>query len=468
MFIIYFILIFLIYSKNIILSFKRVSFEKFIGKKTLDDYINYDIYTDLLMGTPPQKVTNFIEPSDSVFQFKKKPLQYNENKFNKSITKIETEQFSLFNSNKSSTYLGFYSDNFIFNSYDNKIIKVPNLKFTIYLNNRDENEKYGIIGLYTKIKGSSIFDDIYNFVDELKNKEIIDDYVFTFIYENNNNYFNIELGKILIGEYSYIFNQNINLNEEVKIYSASSGHWSFLIDEIKFEFNNETYTENHIEIDFDFFSKFIKGSKEYNEKIKNIFLNKLLNDNLCDKKIISENKNRNQYEIYSCNNTNFVIEKLKNFPNIYFTIKSENLVFSLTYNDLFKLFEDRLYFMIIFPFDKYIDHSKNWMLNEIFLTKFTANFNLEAKTISFYKDQINKANNFIDNNESNNSNFKSIIRILVEILMGIVIIICIYLIYRKYRKSRKLLANELEDNNYDYIPNERKKENKLMNEKEMN
>ena len=462
--------LFLIHSKNIILPFNRVSFEKFIGQKLIDDYINYDIYTDILMGTPPQKVTHFIEPNDSIFQFKRRTLQYNDKKFNSSIAQIETNLFSSFDSEKSSTYVGYYSDSFIFNTYNNKSeVEVPNLNFTIYLNNRIDSDKYGIIGLYTMIKPSSMFGELYSFVYQLKHRGIIGDYVYSILYENNNDYFdgNIKLGTIFIGEYSYSHNEKISKEEEIKIYSASTGHWSFTADEIKFFYNNEEYVENHVECNFDFASKFIKGTKKYNEKIKELFLDELLQKNLCDKKEISENRGINKYEIYSCNNTNYVQGKIKEFPTLNFTIKSDNIFFALTYSDLFKLFNDRLYFIIIFPLDKYVERS-SWLIGEIFFRKFIFDFNLESKTISFYKNQIKLANNVFENENENNKQFSNnFIRNLIEIFMGIVIIICIYLIYRKYRKSRKLLANELEDSNYSYVPNEINKENQLIKENEL-
>ena len=85
-FFIYFIYsFFFIYNKNIILPFKRVLLEAFSGNKTINDYINYDLYTDLYMGTPPQKVTHFIEPDENIFQFKRQGFQYNKNKFNSSF-----------------------------------------------------------------------------------------------------------------------------------------------------------------------------------------------------------------------------------------------------------------------------------------------------------------------------------------------------------------------------------------------
>ena len=469
--------LFLINCKNIILPIKRVSFEKFTGKKTIDDYISYSMYTELYVGTPPQKVTHFIEPNDSIFQFRKVPLQYNSNKFNNSVYIIEKEEFSLFYTENSSSYTGYYSDIFIFNDNYNKTIEVPGLKFTIYYNNREDKENYGIIGLFTMIDPSPLFEDLYSFINQLKAKEIIDDYVFYFIYNNSDKDYlgdSKDLGIIHVGEYPHISDEKIyNKNDLIKIYSASSSHWSLMIDEIKFIYNDtEQHYENHMECNFDFSSKFIKGTHKYEEFIEKVYFEQLINDNLCEKELISENKNLNNYNIYSCNNTNIIKEKLKNFPILNFTIKNDNLFFGITYNDLFKSFGDRLYFMIIFPNNKYREESIQWSIGEIFLKKFIPTFNIDAKSISFYKNQINKANNYInkinDNENNENKNGNNIIRILIEVFMGIIIIICIYLIIKKYIKERKKRANELEDNDYEYIPNDAKKESKIINEKEIN
>ena len=69
--------LFYINGKNIILSFNRVTIEESIGKKSINDYISYDIYTNLYMGT----------------QFKKQELLYNIKKFDNSITQIEKQIF---------------------------------------------------------------------------------------------------------------------------------------------------------------------------------------------------------------------------------------------------------------------------------------------------------------------------------------------------------------------------------------
>ena len=471
------VLIFYIYGKNVILNFQRLTFGKLTGRSTINDYISYDLYTYLYMGNPQQKVFHFIEPHESVFQFKKQEISYNIKKFNNSIIDSQKDIITYFYPENSISYnkKDYFSENYLFNIYNSTdTIEAKDLKFTIYLNNRNDKEINGRIGLFTmKYENSnSYFSDKTSFIQQLKEKEIIDKNVFSFIYENNENIFNNKKEeKIIIGEYSYKFNSKINTNEEEKIYSYSPTSWSFLINEIEFNYNNQSFIEEQIELKFNFFSKFIKGSVAYNKNIRECFFHELIKLNLCKNEIISENRYSNQYEIYYCNNSKFVKQHIKYFPKLNFIHKGSGLVFTFTYKDLFKQFEDKIYFMIIFNYNKYITRSLYWEMGEIFLSKFIIDFDLDSKTISFYKNQVNNESNFIseqnNNIQSNDNNKKTnyFIQIIIEIIKGIIIIFCFYLIYRKYRKSRKIKANELEDSNYEYVPKENKNENKLIEEK---
>ena len=302
----------LINSKNIILNINRVSFQDFIGEKKIDDFINYDIYTEVKVGTPPQKVTHFIIPNDRIFQFKKIEINYNNNKFNTSITKFFEKKFFLFNSDKSSTYTGSFSDNFIFNDNGNEIY---NLNFTIYYNNRNDVNKYGIIGLQTMnddIEKNS-FKELYSFIYQLKQLNIITEYSFCFVYNEDSDIFKsgINLGKIIIGEYPHEFKDNklYKKEEEIKLYSSSNDVWAITSDEIVFD----DYMEYNMRLNFDFNSKFIRGSSNFNKKIKAIFFDELIEENLCRSEIISENKGIFTYEIYSCDNNEIIREKIKKF-----------------------------------------------------------------------------------------------------------------------------------------------------------
>ena len=162
-----FLIIFLkesfINSKSIKLKIIKVTFEYLLDENKIDDFINYDIYTEIKVGTPLQKVTHFIIPNDRIFQFKNLEINYNINKFNNSISKFLNIQLFSFDSDKSSSYHGSFSDNFIFDINDKEEkIEVKNLNFTIYYNNRNNIKKYGIIGLQTKFENDEINNN-YNF-----------------------------------------------------------------------------------------------------------------------------------------------------------------------------------------------------------------------------------------------------------------------------------------------------------------
>ena len=115
--------------------------------------------------------------------------------------------------------------------------------------------------------------------------------------------------------------------------------------------------------------------------------------------------------------------------------------------------------MIIF---KNVENSSSghvWTFGDIFLKKYLTFFNSDSKTILLFKSQINN-NTEINNNYNNNNNQKgtknSVTRTLLEIFMAFVILIILFLLYKKYRSTRKLHANELEDNNYEYKAKENK------------
>ena len=174
--------------------------------------------------------------------------------------------------------------------------------------------------------------------------------------------------------------------------------------------------------------------------------------------LIEENIFVNEYLIYSCTNNDKFKESLKTFPSLNFEIKTNNLTFIFTYKDLFQLYNNRFYFMIIFRDEKYAKYDLSWTLGEIFLRKYLTTFNFDAQTISFFRHQVDEENkkSKIIFNKKNSINKNNYIRTFIEIIMGLFIIFILFLLDRKYRNSRKLHANELEDSNYAYDAKENK------------
>ena len=161
-----------------------------------------------------------------------------------------------------------------------------------------------------------------------------------------------------------------------------------------------------------------------------------------------------------CNNSEILKEKVKNFPTLYLGIKQYNLTFLFNYKELFKLYNKRLYFLILFKNDS----STNWDFGELFLRKYTTSFNYDSKTVSFYKQQVKEINNKTDIPEPYPENDKGEpdgkndynLRLIFEIIMGSLLLLAIVVIiifWIKIKKSKKKRAAELkEDEDYEYIP----------------
>ena len=469
-----FIDIFFLYKcKNIILSFNKISIEDYNGRKTIDDYINYNIYTNILMGTPIQNVSHFILQGEYYFNFKKRSLSYNYIKSSIFLNKENLSNF-WFDNEKSSTSIisdgeEVFSDIYYFDTLNNSIIKVENLRHNTDLRDSKELYKCGIIGLYHKnykiYRNNSI-----NLMEELKSKGVINEYSFTILYNEKSNLFNEHkgnLGKIIIGESPYIYNSQFKIEDEVV---NPEKDWSILINQLISSKMN--YTEENIEMKINFNTAFIMGSFLYGKEIYNEFFSELIKKNLCKLELLQENIYPIKYYVFSCENNEEMRENIKLFPTLKFEIKMNDLYFIFSYVDLFKLFNDKLYFMIIFKIEKQTSNIPRWVVGEIFLRKYLTTFNYDSKMIIFYRSQVNEANiksgnlDEISDSQKDRSLFINI-RTVFEIIMGIFIFIIFYLFIKRFRNKKRIYANELEDSNYKYILKENKEYNTLNKEFEM-
>ena len=148
--------------------------------------------------------------------------------------------------------------------------------------------------------------------------------------------------------------------------------------------------------------------------------------------------------------------------------------------DLFEQILDKYYFLIIFKNNIKANSKDSWYLGEPFYRKYTFSIDLDSRTIGFYLEQegnyrqINniKSNNKIDkknldnmnkNNNNKNSMNNNILKYLIEIIIIIVIAFIAYYIGVTIREKRKKRANELKDENYEYIPEYNKDINEINN-----
>ena len=117
-----------------------------------------------------------------------------------------------------------------------------------------------------------------------------------------------------------------------------------------------------------------------------------------------------------------------------------------------------------------------WHLGEPFYNKYTFSINVDAKTIGFYlnkeinnKEGNNSKNNSkinstddddVNTNNTNNKSMNKTLKYTLEIIVLIIIALLAYYIGVTVSQKRKKRANELKDENYEYMP----EENKIIND----
>ena len=135
--------------------------------------------------------------------------------------------------------------------------------------------------------------------------------------------------------------------------------------------------------------------------------------------------------------------------NLYFYNKELNYDFEFSYKDLFfyNELDKKYYFLIIFEKS---NGSGRWLMGEFFFKKYQLIFNQEKKKIGIYLGKI-KVN---DNEEktwfSKNKWYLILIVFLICLLIAVSIMIYLYI---QVKPKRKIKANELIDDDYEYTIN---------------
>ena len=532
-----FFILFVIYisetlNKNLVFPFKKLTVEFFNETKSISDFIDFNIYANISIGTPSQIVAQFILNSNRPFSLARMSLQgHGSASFINIEKQIENTLDIFYNYEKSSTYkvidnyYKVYADIFTFKDLNNNEIS-KNLEFS--MTQYYEKKTCGLIDLLSRNSHDEPEDPTPYLFEVLRGNDLIDNYYITFIYDDydyegdkfnylNDDYNNI-LAKVVIGASAHEINPDKYKEEdEIKI----NGYFDLFVNEIKFKNKKSNYIEKDVKVTLKYDSEFIKGSYTFRNEIDNIFFNELIYEKLCTKEIIEENIYISKDIVYSCENTETLKEKLKYFPNLYFEMKEYNLTFLFNYKELFKLHDDRIYFLIYFKEGSLLNY---WDIGELFLRKYITSFNYDSKTISFYKNQIDEINIKTDipypdedpeekeeereeereeegegeeereeggeeerkeekeedekeeekederEDESSDEPAKSdpvdnsnTTRLVIEIVMGVVILIAVAIIIFfivRWRKTRKQRANELSD---DFLYEEASKEKEINN-----
>ena len=430
------------------LSFSLITlpFTEKIDKSTLKENNIIDILdnsiltTKIKLGTPNQEIPIIIKSTEYAFHISNESCKGKaEKKFINTLSSTYKEDYYCY-------------DDYFFD-YDNYSFEIKGEKSSIenfYLK-KEENEynklyfllsynltvnQSGILGM--KVFESRIKYQPFNFIKQLKQNNIIKNYIYSFNYNNDNE------GNLIIGEYPHQYNNNeynIDNFKEIKMYYTTK-HDNFDIC-----FNQIYYGENKIDdylnMEFTFDFGLIKGTDKFKENIEKLFFNKLIEEKKCERKISEEKR-----LFFVCDNKNII----KKFESIKFNLREQFINLTLVSNDLFYKNENdgKFYFLIYFniplteeqKWKQRMDSINNrWILGRIFLKKFLLIFDQDKRIIGFYNNKLNQ-------NYFSKGTLLPWILVFICICIIFVLVFYIFSIYKKIRRKR---VNEL-DLIYDYIP----------------
>ena len=444
-----------------------IPFKEYLKKEpdnfTEDDVINYweqiIIYSNSSIGTPPQKIIMILNSENYGVNLFQNMCDFPDSSYIK-------EQSSSFNIERS---INGYSKNNVslinetLYFYDDLKLKkqkfVLNMKF-LYSDFVGETQKE----LYHKNTCINFGLDLgwmyyqeyrVNLINQLINKKnIIETYDFSFKYNSENE------GQIVIGAEPHIYEPENYYFQQYRIVGAvdkngkNSRNWFLNFNKLYYSYKiksngriiNETIgLIKSLRIKFDM--GLINGPNEYKEMIKRHFFNELISEGKCFEKIVVEKKT-----IFFCDKSAKNIIK-DDFPTLYFEMNDFNKIFELTYKDLFREKNGKIYFLVYFK--EYSD-GEYFTVGKIFLKKYFFIFNQEIKKIGFYNENLPGGKKKAVKNYSFFNNIYIIVAIIVLII--IFSILGFFLGKLVYNSVRKKRMNELEDN-FEYNTQEKLKNN---------
>lgn len=443
-----------------------IPFQTFIKEEpnifTFEDVIkNWEpniIYSDTLIGTPPQKI-NIILNSQSyginLFQNmcelpKSFYIKNESSTFN--IEKI-INSYSVFkNATIINETLYFYDSLYMKEQKPFKYMKI------IYSDNEEKDQKgqhyeNTCINIGLQLGWSSYHDVPTNLIKQLKNNyKILETYDFSLKYISDNE------GIIVIGDEPHIYASNNYYELQYRMVGAigfnnnNDKDWFLTFDKLYYTYKiksngrilNETIgLVKAIRIQFDM--GIVVGPTEYKDMIKRHFFNDLIKVGKCFEKNTKDGK-----IIFFCDKS--AEDNIKNdFPTIYFEMKQFNKIFELTYKDLFREKNGKIFFLVYF---REYSFGNYFTIGKIFLKKYFFTFNQDTKMIGFYNENLPGGKNNKKNKKENL--FISNIYITIIIILVLIIIfgtLGFYIGKIVYNKVRKKRINEVDDN-YDYNSHE--------------
>ena len=441
--------IFLININLISYSFAYINIPFKTKKSTIDDtdknitrlfrsLLYNNIYVNLEIGEPKQKIEAFLASNDVDFYLSEKNKKDEKTSLpNPDYHDVGSELENFFDKKKSDTieitdkieflnygYKGNISNDFFYFKDGNKTIKE---KIEFILTPSTIGNRPAIIGL----QYPRAYSGDNNFFNILKQKEIINSYFWMINYTSDNE------GNFIVGELPHKFSPDTYREDELIIghpytYKAMQEYWGLRMDDILFQDVN--FRPNH-ECYFYYELNYILGIHKLEKEIDK-YLNDSINDGICFKTNVKYPYGPHKF--FYCDKEKYK-DKMKEFPPLRFIHKEMNYTYELTYKDLFIEKHDKLILLIFFE-----ESGWTWKMGKPFLKKYAFLMNHDMKTVSYYKS-------FGQGKEENldNSDIKNLILTIGLIVLGVIILALLGVFIGKYLFKKKKRINTLDDG-YEY------------------
>ena len=401
-----------------------------------------DLITKINIGTPNRNL-NFYLDFNSYFSYI----------LNSNLKEIKSEEKYYYT--KSSTYSEYNNSkpiNFQFSSFNSgfnssDIVKLNDkmneilLKFILVTKiNQETNLNYaGSIGLGPADSSRMNFNE-GNLIYQLKKKNLTENYMFTLIFNKNNNNGRIIFGKNIYEKYSDDFFHSSNIAYTHKYIWA----WAYCI----------IYFSDYLSPLRSLIIKPDIGVCITHYALRDEIVNRKI-DSLMHKKKCFEDTFNNYYFFYCDEDVNL------DFINLNFT-NPHGIKFVLDHNDLTKVYNGKRYILILFKkiFAAYEIH-----IGLPLIKKYHLMFNQDKKNIGFYNFTIDYKDDYSEDDEkekddkSEKKNDDKInpfdenkynYRLYLVFLLIFVILIILYCFFTFYRKNKRRRRIQLYKKDFEY------------------
>jgi hypothetical protein len=412
--------------------------KKILNEEETDNYIlnliHNDIYIELEVGTPSQKIKSFIKFEEHPFFIQGKDIHALGFNKEKSLTYKSKEYTNIFLDGEEEIKYGYESNDTILinNKMEQSKTALKEMSFIFVTETKTESPSN--IGLMIPNQYSSIPE--ISFINQLKKNGIINDYSFVINYNSKDE------GDFIIGGTPDSYDNK---------YKSEFYKVQYAINKPKYKmyglnFDSINYGNNNINIGGRMQSKFlidfglIVGSNNYYDIIyENFFKEKILKG-FCNKTYINAKiewrEGEKKYIYFYCRKNRINISEMQ---NIKFIQKEMNFTFEFNSSELFHEIDNYLIFKIIFP------ERANfyWIFGKPWFEKYLMVFNQDKKTIGHYCYILNASDT-----KKYSSTLDPLLLTIIFILLFILIIL-VSVFYYYINNSRRRRLNEVNDD-YEY------------------